>query len=431
MSKIQVLRRRVAEQFNAFELENAAESGEALLREHWNNHSMRTIGYASDIYNLARVYDEMGNLERAVELYADGANMFARQQANSVVYTNCLNNLAAALHGLGMEEGASHLFGQLVAVKRHFGAVNEPHFADSLYNLANASADVGRTHQARKWHKEALEIREASKDTSTQDIIDSLHSLAFLHEENKEYEKAASLAETAKDLSQGDDYACSCYYLAGLYNALGLFEKALSLYEEVMELTCERVSRAHHSYLDVAAKRAVTLDKMGRPREALVIQMELRAIFEGLEISDNAGYTKCLHHMATLYHQLGESEKTEMLLLNALKINRKNDRQASDDIAVLIRLYLHKQEKEKALEMLVYALMHSEARGPGLAQLLTKMAEAFNYPQGPGTEAMINALREMNDRKKLHPIIEKWARWENEPFIPAFLMQPPTGQDMM
>jgi len=40
VSKINQIRKRVAEKFNAYELEEAAEYGESLLREHWNNRSM-------------------------------------------------------------------------------------------------------------------------------------------------------------------------------------------------------------------------------------------------------------------------------------------------------------------------------------------------------------------------------------------------------
>jgi tetratricopeptide (TPR) repeat protein len=428
MNKIDQFRKHVAEKYHAFELEEAVRLGESLLREHWNNHSMMTLGYAQDIYNLARVYDELGNFERAIELYTDGANLFSRQCAgDSEGYIACLNNLAAALYDMGMEEPSAHLFGQLVSVKRHFGQENDGHYADSLYNLANALTDAHRDKNAQKWHTEALRIRRKLGNKS--DIIDSLHSLAFVYEDKKEYEKAVPLAVTALEMAQGDDYTCAAHYLAGLYDVLGKYEKSLPLYAEVTELTRNRVGRTHHSYLEVTEKKAYLLDKLGRPREAMDIQAERRELFEGLEIHSDTDYARCLRHIADLHKQVGEYEQAEQTLYRSLKLSRKRKIDATEDVIHLIRLYLHREDSNSALEMLVYALMHSDSKGPGLAQMLTRLAVAFNPSPDPAPENILHALRVMNDRVKLQPIIEKWAEWEKEPFITAFLMPPPTGQD--
>ncbi|MCL2605426.1 MAG: tetratricopeptide repeat protein [Defluviitaleaceae bacterium] len=428
MGKIQQFRKRVAQQYNAFDLEEAAKAGEALLREHWNNRSMMTLGYAQDIYNLARVYDELGDFERAVELYTDGAHLFSRHcVGDATAYTNCLNNLAAALYDMGLEGPSAHLFGQLVSVKRFFKHEEDEAFADTLYNLANSVTDGIYEPLARSLHKEALAIRRASNNA--QDVMDSLHSLAFLHEEKEEYEKAVPLAETAMQLAQGDDYACACHYLATLYDAWGQYDKALPLYEEVMDLTRERVGRTHHSYFEVAADRARLLEKMGRPREALTIMTEIRALYEGMEDAAFYAYSDCLRTISDLHKQLGEYDHAEAVLLHSLKLNRKQNEDMTDNIADLIKLHLHQRDHRRALEVLVYALMHSDSKGPELAELLIKLAEAFNPSADPAPDIILNAVREMNDRAALAPIIDKWRKWENEPFIPAFVMPPPTDPD--
>jgi tetratricopeptide (TPR) repeat protein len=428
MNKINQFRKRVAEYYHAFELEEAAKSGEALLREHWNNQSMMTLGYAQDIYNLARVYDELGNFEKAIELYTDGANLFSRQcTGDPAAYVNCLNNLAAALYDMGMEGPSAHLFSQLVYVKRFYGHEPDEHFADSLYNLANAFPEKKFQKEARQLHTEALAIRR--KSSNPQDVIDSLHSLAFLYEEKEEYEKAVPLAETAMELAQGDDYTRSAHYLAQLYEALGLYEKALPLYVEVIALIRERVGREHHSYIEAATVLAQLLGKMGRPKEGLAIFMEIRIIFESFEHPCMGLYTQCLRCIADFHVHLGEYELAEAVLLRSLKISRKQNEDINEDIVHLIRMYLRMGDNNNALEMLVYALMHSDANGPGLAQLLIRLAEAFNPSTDPVPDTILKTLRDMNDRVALAPIIEKWKRWENEPFIPAFVMPPPIDRD--
>jgi tetratricopeptide (TPR) repeat protein len=418
----------VAEQYQNFHLEDAATTGEALLREHWNNHSMSTLGYARDIYNLARIYDELGDFERAIELYTDGAHLFSKHcNGDATAYTACLNNLAAALYDMGMEGPSVHLFGQLVSVKQLYGHEQNEAFADSLYNLANAFTGKNHTVLALRLHKEALDIRRQSGNT--QDVVDSLHSLASLHEDKEEYEKAVALAQTAKELAMGDDYACSCYYLAKLYENWGQYDKALTLYGEVMDLTRERVGRTHHSYLDVATRRANMLDKTGFPRQALTLLSEVRAVYEGMEFNHTDLYNQNLRDIAGLHKQLGDYEQAEATLLHSLKISRKNNENLTEDIVELIRFYLYRNDNVRAMEMLVYALMHSDSKGPGLESLLFRLAEAFNPTTDPAPDIILNTLREMNDRVTLAPILEKWKKWESEPFIQGFVMPPPTDRD--
>ncbi|MCL2189545.1 MAG: tetratricopeptide repeat protein [Defluviitaleaceae bacterium] len=435
MSKINQFRKNIAQMYHAFELEEAAEQGEALLREHWNNHSMQTLGYAQDIYNLGRVYDELGNFERAIELYTDGAHLFSRQcTGDAAAYTACLNNLAAALFDMGMEEPSAHLFAQLVSVKRYFGHEQDEVFADSLYNLANAITDKKFKENAKRWHNEALTIRKR-KGTAA-DIIDSLHSLAILHEESKEYEKATPLAEAALEaaveLETDDDYVSSAYYLAQLYDASGQYEKALPLYTEVQNRTLARVGRTHGSYLNVVNAKARLLNKLGNAREALTLEHERRALYESIYAPHNDRlYTECLRRIGNLHKQLGEYEQAEQLFLLALKNNYVHGTDMTADIVELIRLFLHTNNPSRALDVLVYALMHSDSRGPGLAELLTRLAIAFNPTGEPAPDTLLVALREMNNRDALQPIIEKWAKWEKAPFIPAFVMPPQAGPDRM
>jgi len=429
MSKINQFRRRVLDSYHAFDLDEAARHGEALLREHWHNRTMLTPGYADDIYNLARVYDELGKFDRAVELYTDGAHLYSRLASGDPTgYTNCLNNLAAVLHDMGQEESSAQLFGQLVSVKQFFSGDEDALFADSLYNLANAIADNEKhTGQAKQWHKQALKIRR--KEGNTDDIIDSLHSLAYLHEMKEEYEKAVPLAETAMELAEGDDYTIAVFYLASLYDAWGQNELAAKLYEEAMGLIYARVGKHHASYLDAATSLALLFDTMGRVNDALLLQKEIRALYEATDGTAHIEYAECLRQSAELHKQLGEYDQAEALLLRSMKINLHHNRPLLEDIVHLIRLYLRAGDSDRALEVLVYALMRGESKGAGLGQLLTKLAIAFNPGTDPAPEGILQALRAMNDRERLTPILKKWSAWEKELFIPAFVMPPPAGRD--
>jgi tetratricopeptide (TPR) repeat protein len=142
---------------------------------------------------------------------------------------------------------------------------------------------------------------------------------------------------------------------------------------------------------------------------------------EGLGEGNDISYLECLRSLANLHRQLGEYDEAYALLMRSLRFSRYYNFDMTNDVVCLIRLLLQTEKNERALEVLVYALMHSDQKGPGLAKLLTHLALAFsplNADQSPATDAIIEALRTMNDRVRLTPIIAKWTIWENAPFIP-------------
>jgi tetratricopeptide (TPR) repeat protein len=363
-----------------------------------------------------------------VELYYDGAQLLSRQcTGDPTAYANCLNNLAAVLFEMGMEEPSAHLFGQLLAVKQSLGHDTDGYYADNLYNLANA-VPASYTQAAEEMHKKAYEMRVLTE--ATQDIVDSLHSMAFLFEERGEYANAFSFAKEALSLAEGDNYICSVFYLAELYDDCGKYNLALPLYEEAAELTRERLGITHPCYIEALTSHAKILEKLNYPYEALEKQIKLRAILETLppQYRGNA-YTACLRSIAELHLTLDEYEQAEQTLMYLLKLHVKQKNDYLPEISLLIRLYLHMNNQEKAMEILVYALMHSDTKGSGLTDLLTQLATAFHPSSDPSSALIITTLHAMNNRETLKPIINKWTAWENELFIPAFVMPVPAGRD--
>jgi tetratricopeptide (TPR) repeat protein len=411
MKKVDYLRKLFAEKYEEKNLDAAVETGEILLREHWHNKNW-TRGYADDLFNLACVHEECGNLERAAELYSDSARQISLCEGESLSLAERINNLATVLIRLGLVEPAFFMLGNVTAIRRRFLGEHSPLYADSLYNLANAAAEAGKRTESLKYHLQALKIRE--NEGHTADIINSLHSIAFLHEAASEYEKAVSYAETAMKHANCDSrgYAGACNYLASLYENSQKYEEALPLYDEVLQTTKFSVGREHSAYLNVALRRANLLAMLNRPHDALDAHEEIREVFAEVSGTQHIFYANCLRGMAMLHKTLNNPERAEELILDAMKIRRTLCEDITLDITFLIHLHVQQDNSEKALEALIYALMCSGSNSPEFSDFLDMMAEVFAQKETPVTNEFITAMEVLNDREKLRPILNKWAAWE-------------------
>jgi len=412
MTKINYLRKQWAEKYDEQDLASAVEIGEALLHEHWHNKNMWTKGYANDLFNLACVHEELGNLERAAELYSDSARQISAAEGESLPFAERINNLAMVLIRLGIVEPAFFMLGNVTAIRRRILGTHSTLYADSLYNLANAAAEAGRSKDSIHYHKEALRIRE--NEGHTADIINSLHSLAFLYESAQEYDKAVPYAETAMKYSISDvrAYAGACNYLAGLYENSQKYEAALPLYDEVLEIANIEAGREHSAYLNVALRRANLLSLLNRPHEALAAHEEICDTFARISGTKHIFYANCLRGMAMLHKTLENPGRAEECILEAMKIRRAMYEDITLDITFLIRLHLQENNPDKALEALIYALMCSGQDSPEFTEMLNNLVEVFSKTKTPATGEFINAMELLNDREKLRPILNKWEAWE-------------------
>jgi tetratricopeptide (TPR) repeat protein len=414
MTKINYLRKCFTEKFNENDLNAATDVGEALLREHWHNKNFHTVGYANDLFNLACVYDERDCLERAAELYSDSARQIAVVDGEQIPYAERISNLACVFARLGMTEPAYFVLGSAASIFSRTLGTNHPRYADCLYNLANIASDMGRRNEALRFHREALKIRQ--NEGHTDDIINSLHSIAFLYEAAAEYNKATHYAEAAmkQSISKSAAFVSACNYLAELYERDKKYDNALPLYDQVLEAALGETGREHSAYLNIALRRANLLALMDRPEEALSAHEEISTTFAKKSGTNHMFYANCLRGMAMLHKTLKNPTRSEELILEAMRIRRKMQEDITLDITFLIRLHLHENKPDKALEALIYALMCSGAQSPEFSELLNSLVDVFSRTENSSTHEFIDAIELLNDREKIRPILNKWAAWEKE-----------------
>ena len=410
MTKISHLRKRMRDEYKNRNLAEAAALGDALISEHWNTQAPGP-GCADDIFNLALIYDELNQLDKAANLYSESAQFLPEN--DFVALAKRSNNLGGVLARMGAIEPAFHFYSQAKHIYRRFLGENHPAYADSLYNLANMAASVNYTKEAMGWHTEALEIRE--KAGASGDIVNSLHSLAFLYENAGDYKKAASFAETALEQVSDDNYASACNYLAQLYEADNESKKALALYNEVLgEISIAGCVRS--DYLAILSRKAYLTGTTGDAAEALKLHEEVIRMYHNLTEMDLLGldnlfYANCQRNMAILSNALGDTSKAEEYMLASLKARKEAGGELMPDICFLLRLYLKDDAYEKAMDMLIYALMHADSPN-GLESDKTVDILMETFDKAGNAHQLLEAMKDINNTEKIQPILEKWQRQE-------------------
>jgi len=418
MNKISYLRKCIAENYEKQNYKTAADYGETLIKEHFHNRFMRTRAYADDLYNLALIYDDMGELERAAGLLSDSARYISILEGESIDFAARLTCLAVILGRMGAYDPAFFMHAQVTHIYKTETGHASPEHADSLYNLANSAADLGRRKEALKYHLDALKIREKLAEKSEElsaisDVIHSLHSIAFLHEASNDMKKAASYAEAAMEIADGSTefLVSSCHYLAGIYERLEKYEEALPLYDKVQAALLKETTRDHSAYLNVTYRRAHLLAQLGRPRESIKAHEEICHIFQTMAGQNHIFYANCLRNRALLHNGLGETTQAESLILESMKIRKATD-DITSDIIFLIKLYLRIGDREKAMEALIYALMRSDSTAKEFSGLITALTETFAETGETPTSEIMDAMEMLNDKERIEPIISNWNKWE-------------------
>jgi len=416
MNKIEFLRHRFIEQYNAREFESAIKTGEVLVREHWHNYNLWTLGYANDLYNLGCIYDEVGKYDRAAELYSDSARQISSIEGESRGLAKRLTRLAIVLGRLGVTEPAFFMHSQVLSIYKKRVIRYSAIYANSLYNLANAAYESSRRREALRYHLDALKIREklAERTGDVSDVVDSYHSIAFMYESDDNCKKAAAYAEAAMIVAEGEDdlYTSACYYLADLYERTEKHSDALEIYDKLQDAIARQASREHSVYLNIANRRANLFAQMNRPKDALLCYQEICEIFQSTMGTHHIFYANCLRNRGIIHIVLDEDIKAEPLMLESMKIRRDMD-EITTEIFFLLNMYMRNKDHEKALELLVYALMRSDENSLDFSKLIDNLTQAFSSTiTNTSAEEMIPLIKALNNKEKLIPIISKWNVWE-------------------
>ena len=416
MNKVDYFRRRFADEFYNMEFGKAIETGKRLLSEQAHINRAGTENYVHDMFNLALAYENAGDIESAVEVLKGSAWYSSLLDHEGLLFAKCLTGLATLISDMGHNESAYFMLAKACEIHVNKLGENAPELADSLYNLANAAIDNDMPAFALHYHLKALKIREMAEDK--EDIINSLHSIAFIFESNESYDEACGFAKNAVEHAQEVDdeltYATCCTYLGELYAKCEKYDDALDMYciatDEIEYVT----GKEHSAYLNSAFIKATILAKMSLHDEAVYTFQEVLDIFENYLGTKHLFYANCLRNLAIAYENTGDNFMSKITMLDAVRIKRQLNSCAVLDVIFVVRLALRLGLIDEAIKTLVYALMciksSSWSYDEGRSLILSIISSECKNEKA----VFYDELEKLENSGRLEGIMEYWQNWERE-----------------
>jgi tetratricopeptide (TPR) repeat protein len=309
-------------------------------------------------HNLAQVYQAMGRLDEAIELFtrtlADQERMLGRDHPDTL---GSRNNLAAAYQAVGRLDEAIGLFTRTLAdrervlgpdhpytlASRNFlaeayravGRLNDaielytrtladrervlgPDHPDTLgsrNNLAAAYQAVGRLNDAIELYTRTVADRERVLGPDHPDTLASRNNLAYAYQAVGRLDEAIELdARTLADRERvlGPDHPgtlASRHHLAYAYRAMGRLDEAIELYTRTVA-DHERVLGPHHPRtLTVRNNLAAAYRAAGRLDEAIQLHACTLADRERVLGPDHPDTSTSRHHLAGAYRVVGRLDE--------------------------------------------------------------------------------------------------------------------------
>jgi CHAT domain-containing protein/exonuclease VII small subunit len=160
------------------------------------------------------------------------------------------------------------------------------------------------------------------------DYASTLHGIAGLCNAIGQYEKALSLYKECRAIRERvlgklhPDYASTLGGIANVYNFIGQHEKALSLYEESRAIREKVLGKLHPDYISDLNSIAGLYNSMGQYEKALPLYEECRTIQEKVLGKFHPDYASTVNNQANLYTDIGQYEKA-LFLFEVCRIIRE------------------------------------------------------------------------------------------------------------
>lgn len=158
-------------------------------------HYKRAYGQDATLEHMnayARLFWRMGRLDEAMALHEDILEQVAAEHGKAGnEYATELNNLAMMYEITGRYLEAEPLYDQALSITRCVLGADHPYTAGSLNNLAGLYSAQGRYEEAAPLFDQALSITRRVLGADHPDTAESLNNLAALYESQGRYSEAA------------------------------------------------------------------------------------------------------------------------------------------------------------------------------------------------------------------------------------------------
>jgi tetratricopeptide (TPR) repeat protein len=247
----------------------------------------KSARYATDLNDLATVYQDQGRYDEAIEKYEEALRIaektIGREHRD---YASRLNNLGEVYRMQGRYDEAIEKYEEALRIDEKTIGREHPGYAIRLNNLAVVYRLQGRYDEAIEKYEEALRIDEKTIGREHPGYGIRLNNLASVYSDQGRYDEAIEKYEEAMRIiektigREHPNYASGLNNLAFVYKELGRYDEAIEKYDEALRTVEKTIGREHPYYASSLNNLATVNEAQGKFPEALDLYKNALRIFE-------------------------------------------------------------------------------------------------------------------------------------------------------
>jgi tetratricopeptide (TPR) repeat protein len=411
---IKKIRNQFLKNYHNDDYDKAILSGERLISTYKSENMTSLPEYATDLFNLACVYDENGTTDKAIPLYQKSADYFSKRdnEAASLKLADVYNNLGIAYNNLHQIDTALAYFKKCYNLRHELLPHDNPDFVAACYNIGSAYKMLNRFSEAAHYYAKALNSR-----THT-DIYyaDNLYNLGVCYIESKDYEIGADYMKKALDIYKSitgnpDEYITALsFYSAALYR-IGRYSDALDSYYTLIDRIKEQYGASQPFYADALSRLSDCHARLGDTDKAIPLKQKALNLIKKCLGTSHIFYASCLSELADLYLQNRDYSKAATMYSEALDIRTKilgldND-ECVDYVQALANIYVLMQLYNKAEDLLNYAINNLPCTNKHYGELVLELVKLYMETQdGEGLNRAFLIYNKIHPEKSFDEMLD-------------------------
>jgi CHAT domain-containing protein/Tfp pilus assembly protein PilF len=305
------------------------------------------------INNIGSVYSELGDYQRALDLFAQALPL-AKSIDDSVTVANILTNSSRVYSALGDKYKALEYLTESLTIFKSFG--DQKDAAIVLNNIGLIYSDLSESQKALEYYNQALPIYRSIGDQGKESL--TINNIGFIYAALGENEKALEYYNQAlpifRSIGNKKNEGLVINNIGLVYAALGKTQKALEYYAQALPIFSSLGNQK--GVVNVLNNIGAIYITLGVYEKALNYFFQSQLISKS--IGDKEGLAKTLNNIGFVYSKRGDKEKAIEQYAQAFPVFKSiGDQKNEGTVLINIGLiYSDLGESQKALEYYNQAL---------------------------------------------------------------------------
>ncbi|MGA3332576.1 MAG: tetratricopeptide repeat protein [Terracidiphilus sp.] len=322
---------------------------------------------------MGRIYTDLGQEQKALDLFNELLPYFQsgqnrrraafvhKEQMFTMGEASTLSNMGRVYNNLGDRQKALDYLNQALPLWQESG--NSAGQASTLDSIGRAYSDMGDANQALDDFNRALPLWRVDGDQAGEALTlnDMGPAYAGIGQKQKALETYNQALAIWRELGSRQGEALTVNNVGRLYRDLGQHQTALDYYNQALPIWREVGNRNGEALALSDIGRAYA--DLGQPAKALDFAGQALPIFH--ETGSRRGEAMALNNMGRDHSDLGEAQQAYELDLQALAIWRevKDQRNEAQDLMTLAWAYSEMKQPDQSLASALAALGLAKAVG--------------------------------------------------------------------